>query len=231
MIRVAIADDHPLFREGLRQAMSIHPEIRIVGEAADGDEALKVCARERPDVLLLDLKMPRCNGFVVLEQIFRVARSTHVLVVSGQPPEIEERILAAGARGFISKSSLLAATVVKAVRAVAAGEIWATRVGISRALRTAPPAKGKGNRTGRGKDVRKPETSPARKPVLTPREREVLGLIEQGLRNREIAQRTGISEFTIGSHVAKITRKLGVRSRAEAALLWRRCGPDNLPRV
>ena len=219
MIRVAVADDHPIFREGLSQAVSIDPEIRIVGEAADGDEALTLCAEQKPDVLLLDLKMPRCNGFVVLEQIFRVAPATAVLVVSGQPaPDLEERLLAAGARGFLAKSDLRAAMVVKAVRAVAAGEIWASRVSVSKVLSTAPAPV----------TVRREAPEPPRSlrwPVLTEREQEVLSLIAQGLRNREIAERTGISEFTIGTHVAKLTRKLGVRSRAQAALLWRRYGP------
>jgi DNA-binding NarL/FixJ family response regulator len=219
VIRVAIADDHPIFREALRLAVALDPEIQIIGEAGDGNKALKLCSRERPDVLLLDLKMPRCNGFVVLEQIFRVAPSTRVLVVTAQHgAELEERLLVAGARGYIAKGSLLASTVNKAIRAVAAGEIWATRVGISRVLASAKPVK----------DRRRHAPPPAR-PLLTAREAEVLGLIQQGLRNREIAGRTGVSEFTIGTHVAKITRKLGVRSRAEAALLWRRGSPANLP--
>jgi two-component system nitrate/nitrite response regulator NarL len=218
LIRVVIADDHPVFREGLRQAVSIDAEIRIVGEADDGDEALAQCGQHRPDVLLLDLKMPRCNGFIVLEQIFRVAPSTSVLVVSGQPQaDLEEKLLAAGARGYLAKSGLQAVTVLKAVRAVASGEIWASRVAVSRVLSSAPVRR----------DAPEPP-GPPRWPVLTAREQEVLGLIEQGLRNREIARRTGISEFTIGTHVANLTRKLGVRSRAEAAVLWRRYGPGSV---
>lgn len=206
MIRVAIADDHPLFREGLRRALSLMRDFALAGEASDGQEALDVCRREQPDILLVDLTMPRCDGFAVLEQLFRVSPSTRAIVLTAHPVRgFEERSLAAGASGFLPKDSSLE-TISKAIRTVMKGEVWATRVGACNVLS---------------------ESSRLRGPLsllasLTPREEEILSLLAQGLRNAEIARRTRISERTIGTHVTNLTQKLGVRSRVEAALLWRR---------
>ncbi len=206
MIRVVIADDHPLFREGLRRALSVMRDFTLAGEASDGQEALQVCRRERPDILLVDLTMPRCDGFAVLEQLHRVSPFTRAIVLTAHPVRgFEEKSLAAGAAGFLPKDSSLE-TIGKAIRAVMAGQVWATRVGASNVLA---------------------ESSRYRGPLsmlasLTSREEEILSLLAQGLRNAEIAQRTHISERTIGTHVTNLTQKLGVRSRVEAALLWRR---------
>jgi two-component system NarL family response regulator len=206
VIRVAIADDHPLFREGLRRALSLMRDFALAGEASDGQEALDVCRRVQPDILLVDLTMPRCDGFAVLEQLFRVSPSTRAIVLTAHPVRgFEESSLAAGASGFLPKDSSLE-TISKAIRTVMRGEVWATRVGAGNVLS---------------------ESSRLRGPLsllasLTPREKEILSLLAQGLRNAEIARRTQISERTIGTHVTNLTQKLGVRSRVEAALLWRR---------
>jgi two-component system NarL family response regulator len=206
VIRVVIADDHPLFREGLRRALSLMRDFALAGEASDGQEALQVCQREEPDVLLVDLTMPRCDGFAVLEQLSRVSPDTRAIVLTAHPIRgFEERSLAAGAAGFLPKDSSVE-TIEKAIRAVMAGEVWATRVGACNVLA---------------------DSSDSRGPLsllssLTSREEEILSLLAQGLRNAEIARRTHISERTIGTHVTNLTQKLGVRSRVEAALLWRR---------
>ncbi len=202
MIRIVVADDHSLFRDGLRQALSVEADLQLVGEASDGPEALKMCARETPDLLLLDLTMPRCDGFGVLEQLPRVSPGTRALVLSVHyEREFEEKSLSCGARGFLHKDSSVA-TILKAVRAVASGEVWVSRRGTSHVFSVRDPAQ--------PYDVLG---------SLTVREREILGLLGRGMRNREIAREMGLSEKTIATHVARLIGKLGVRGRVEAALL------------
>lgn len=209
MIRIAVADDHPLFREGLRKALSMGADLQLVGEAADGQQALDLCASEKPDVLVLDLTMPRCDGFGVLEQLQRVSPTTRVLVLTvHMEREFEERSLASGARGFLQKNSSVP-TILKAVRAIFSGRLWASRQSTSRVLSS----------TGT-----EGEWDPFES--LTAREKEILDFLRQGLRNREIAGQTGLSEKTIATHIASLVAKLGVRSRVEAALLARRRGSD-----
>jgi len=209
MIRIAVADDHPLFREGLRKALSVGADLQLVGEASDGRQALALCAQERPDVLVLDLTMPHCDGFAVLKQMAEVSPSTRTLVLTVHlEREFEEKSLSSGARGFLQKDSSVA-TILAAVRAVAAGGVWANRQTTARILRSGGNAQSTGNPLDR----------------LTAREREILDFLCQGLRNREIAQRTGVSEKTVASHVASLIVKLGVGSRVEAALLARRHAP------
>lgn len=202
MIRVALADDHPLFREGLRKALSISSDFTLVGEAGDGEAALELCRKETPDVLILDVSMPRCDGFGVLGQLARVSPRTRAIVLTVHlEREIEERALSGGARGFLQKDSS-ARTIVRAVHAVFDGEVWASRFASSRVLASAGP------RTALD--------------TLTGRENEMLAYLGRGLMNREIADKTGLSEKTVASHIASLVGKLGVRSRLEAAILARR---------
>lgn len=199
MIRIAVADDHPLFREGLRKALSVGTDLVLVGEASDGQAALELCGRVRPDLLILDLTMPRCDGFGVLEQLHRVSPDTRALVLTVHlERKYEDESLAAGAGGFLQKDAPVS-TILKAVRAVAGGQSWASRRSASRVLKNA-------------------ETAGPRE-VLTSREREVLALLGRGLKNQEIARQIGLSQKTVATHVGSLLAKLGVRSRVEAALL------------
>jgi DNA-binding NarL/FixJ family response regulator len=210
VIRIAIADDHPMFREGLRNALSVAADLQVVGEASDGQAALELCARERPDVLMLDLTMPRCDGFGVLEQLHRATPATRALVLTmHMERRFEERSLTAGASGFLRKDSPVS-TILRAVRAVASGEtVWASRRSAFQVLS-------------------RPATPTPVEPlsVLTSREREILVLLGRGRRNREIAEETGLSEKTVATHVASVLGKLGLRSRVEAALLASRRAAD-----
>jgi len=207
-----VADDHPLFREGLRKAISTEPTLLLVGEASDGQEALALCARETPRVLLLDIAMPRCDGYGVLEQLSRVSPETRALIITAHAERaFEEKALAKGAAGFVQKDASVS-SILQAIRAVAQGEVWASRAASFRMLRR-HDSRGEDRLFGR----------------LTAREREILGLLGQGLRSRQIAVRTGLSERTVAVHVSNLIQKLGVRSRVEAALLARQyadLGPE-----
>jgi len=207
-----VADDHPLFREGLRRAISTEPTLLLVGEASDGQEALVLCGREKPRVLLLDIAMPRCDGYGGLEQLSRVSPDTRALIITAYAERaFEEKALAAGAAGFVQKDVSIS-TILQAIRAVARGEVWASRAASFRVLR--------------GRDSSAEDRVFGR---LTAREREILGLLGQGLRSREIAVRAGLSERTVSVHVGNLIQKLGVRSRVEAALLARQyadLGPE-----
>ena len=211
-LRVAVADDHPLFREGLRKAISTEPTLLLVGEASDGQEALVLCGREKPRVLLLDIAMPRCDGYGVLEQLSRVSPDTRALIITAYAERaFEEKALAAGAAGFVQKDASIS-TILQAIGAVARGEVWASRAASFRVLRR--------------RDSSAEDRVFGR---LTAREREILGLLGQGLRSREIAVRTGLSERTVSVHVGNLIQKLGVHSRVEAALLARQyadLGPE-----
>jgi DNA-binding NarL/FixJ family response regulator len=199
VIRIAVADDHPLFREGLRKALSVGTDLVLVGEASDGQAALELCGREQPDLLILDLTMPRCDGFGVLEQLHRVSPDTRALVLTVHlERRYEEESIAAGAGGFLQKDAPVS-TILKAVRAVASGQSWASRRSASLVLQNSDTA--------------------GPREVLTSREREVLALLGQGLKNQEIAAKINLSQKTVATHIGSLIAKLGVRSRVEAALL------------
>jgi DNA-binding NarL/FixJ family response regulator len=211
VIRVAIADDHPLFREGLRKALAMGSDFEVVGEASDGRAALKLCAEQQPDILMLDLTMPLCDGFGVLDQLARTGAKTLAIVLTVHLERaFEERALRLGARGFLQKDSSVD-SILKAIRAVASGQVWGSRRAFSTvfagsAPRPADPLDG-----------------------LTQREREILNYLGRGMMNREIATNTGLSEKTVATHVAALIGKLGVRGRVEAALIARRAnvaGPE-----
>lgn len=201
MIRIAIADDHPLFREGLRKALSVGSEMCLVEEASNGEEALTACARSKPDILLLDLTMPLRNGFSVLRELPRVSPGTRVLILTvHNERDFEERALRYGALGFLQKDSSVS-TILQAIRAVASGQTWATRAATAHVLDSRSPAEGK---TG--------------EEWLTPRDRQFLLMLAQGLKNREMAFKLGLSEKTVTSHLSRLVEKLNVRGRVELAL-------------
>jgi len=203
-IRIVIADDHPLFREALRGVLAGSSGLLVVGEAADGQEALALCAREKPDLLLLDAVMPRVGGYEVLERLPNVSPQTRVLVFTGYlERKPEEKALALGAKGFLGKDAP-AAVILRAVRAVGNGEVWATRHETEKLL-------------GRVRSAEEGRLFGA----LTPREREILGMLGRGWGTKAIASRTKLSEKTVSVHVSRVIEKLGVRSRIQAALLAR----------
>jgi DNA-binding NarL/FixJ family response regulator len=199
-IRVVLADDHALVREGTAELLERAGGIDVVGQAADGVEALALVSAMRPDVLLLDLAMPGLDGLEVTRRALAISPATRVVALTAH--EEQPYVLAmlqAGASGYLSKSSRGRA-VVQAVRAVAAGEtVFSPAIGrgVTRS------ALGEG-----GPDV-----------PLTPRERDVLFAAARGLGNKQIAVELGMSARTVQTHLTSVFAKLGVSSRTEAVLL------------
>jgi two-component system, NarL family, nitrate/nitrite response regulator NarL len=209
VIRVVIADDHPIVRDGLCKLLEGEPGFEVVGRAADGQEALALVVKRKPDVLLLDLAMPRMAGFDVLREL--QAQGIHVRPVVLTAALEQGRTLEAlklGARGIVLKE---AATelLFKAIRCVMRGEFWIGREGVHSliAALTQPETRPA------------PERSPSPASRITPRERDIVAAIVAGLSNKEIAQRYSLSEQTVKHHLSNVFDKLGVSTRLELALL------------
>jgi DNA-binding NarL/FixJ family response regulator len=203
-IRVLIADDHPMVRQGLRVFLELEPDLEVVGEASDGAEAAALTAELLPDVVLLDLVMPGVDGLSALETLAEHGLADRALVVTSFG-EYRSALpaLRAGARGYISKD-VDPAALATAVRAVAAGHVL---LGPQVAEALVAQAVGSGSVVGS-----------AQGPQLTAREREVLEHIAAGRSNREIARSLKLAEKTVKTHVSNILMKLGVADRTQAAL-------------
>ena len=203
-IRVLIADDHPMVRQGLRVFLELEPDLEVVGEASDGAEAAALTAELLPDVVLLDLVMPGVDGLSALETLAEHGLADRALVVTSFG-EYRSALpaLRAGARGYISKD-VDPAALATAVRAVAAGHVL---LGPQVAEALVAQAVGSGSVAGS-----------AQGPQLTAREREVLEHIAAGRSNREIARSLKLAEKTVKTHVSNILMKLGVADRTQAAL-------------
>lgn len=195
-IRVLIADDHPVVRSGVRGFLSDHADIAVVGEAENGEEALCLVESLKPDVLLMDLKMPGITAEEVMcaLQARPAAPAVLILTAFGEP-EYVRSMLQAGAHGYLLKEAD-PETVVDALRAVAAGVTW---VG---------PKLLDGLVNGEAEEIER----------LTVREREVIALVGQGLNNHRIAEKIGIRERTVRFHLENLMNKLGVKNRVEAVL-------------
>ncbi|KAB7741898.1 response regulator [Nostocoides sp. F2B08] len=203
MIRVVIAEDHALVREGLTVLLELQDDIGVVGEAADGVQAIDAVARLRPDVLVLDIQMPRLDGIEVTRRLAATQTETAILILTTfDRDEYVFRALEAGAAGFLLKD-VPRTQLVHAVRVVAAGdELLApsvTRRLVERFMRT-PAATGLLN-------------------GLTEREQSVLRLVGRGLSNAEIARDLVIGEVTVKSHLSSIFAKCDLRDRAQAVVL------------
>ncbi len=207
-IRILIADDHAIFRDGLRRLLEADPGLRVVGEAADGIEAVKLALKLQPDILLLDLAMPRQTGLDTLPELAGACPNlrTIVLTAAVEKPEIITA-LQLGARGVVMKESATQ-TLLKSIRAVMQGEFWVGRDSVSDLVQFLQ----EGIRGPRLKE-------PLRKNFgLTPRELDVVAAIVAGLTNRDVAQKFSISEDTVKHHLTNIFDKLGVSNRLELAL-------------
>src|SRR5574341_771367 len=203
-IRLLIADDHMLFREGVRALLNSAPDMQVVGEAATGAEAMAGAAELLPDVILMDIHMPDLSGIEAARRILRT--SPHIGVIMLTMLEDGDSVFAAmraGARGYILKGADKL-EVLKTIRAVAVGEALFGPA-VARRLMTFFGALGPAPASA----------PPLAFPELTEREREVLGLIAQGYNDAEIAERLTISPKTVGNHISNIFSKLQVADRAQ----------------
>jgi DNA-binding NarL/FixJ family response regulator len=210
-IKVVVADDHTLFREGIRRMLSLEKDILVVGEASRGDEVSRVVERTKPEVLLLDIKMPKGDVVQTLLEVKEKNPATKVLILTAYSED--ENILNAakgGARGYVLKGIDLPA-LLQAIKTVQRGELW-----IDKEMPSADTfeeiARGQMNNL-------RDETYNDAVGSLTRREMEILRLVAEGLTNEEIGKKVFISEKTVKTHLTNIFDKLKVNNRFKAALL------------
>jgi len=200
--RILIVDDHAVVRRGLRAILEAQPGWEVVGEASNGGEAVDLAERLQPDVVILDIAMPVMNGLDTTRRIKAACPRTAVLVFTvADSDELVRDVLAAGARGYLLKSDA-ERLIVAAVDSLAAGRPFLNPIAAERVLEVY---------------LRGPSGVVAHTEPLTPREREVTRAIAEGLTNKEIARRLGISVKTVETHRATLMRKIGARSAVDVA--------------
>ena len=207
-VRLLIADDHPIVRDGLKKLLQLEEDFEVVGEAGDGREVLDKVRELDPDVLLLDLRMPNLDGLGALQALQQVNKRTRVIILTASEDKNEfVQAMKLGCSGIVLKQTA-PDLIVKSIRKVNAGEIWLdshTTAAVMRTFSTGPDDPGGG---GKGR-----ERSP-----LSTREREIVALVAQGYKNKEMAEKMFISEQTVKNHLHNIFDKLGVSDRLELAL-------------
>lgn len=208
-VRIVIADDHPIFRDGLRRLLEADSDFKVIGEASDGAEAVKLARQLKPDILLLDLAMPRHPGLEALRELSTNSGPSGVRVILLTAAAEKNQIVEAlqlGARGVVLKDSATQ-LLLKAIQTVMSGEYWVGRESVSNLvqyLRTLVQSSG--------------EEAKQKKFGLTPRELEIVSAVVAGYSNKEIAEYFKISEDTVKHHLSNVFDKLGVSTRLELAL-------------
>ena len=203
-VRVLIADDHDVVRQGLRTFLELDPELEVVGEAVDGREAVRLAHRLRPEVVLMDLLMPELDGIAATQIIRRELPDTEVVALTSVLEDASVvGAVRAGAIGYLLKDTK-AQELRHAIKAAAAGQVQLSPQAAARLMREV--------------------VAPERPEALSEREVDVLRLLARGLANKEIARHLSIAEKTVKTHVSSILGKLGVQSRTQAALYAGRIG-------
>jgi two-component system, NarL family, nitrate/nitrite response regulator NarL len=219
-IRIVIADDHPIFRDGLCKLLALEDDFEVVAQASDGRQVLDIIQQLEPDILLLDLKMPGLDGLATLQRLQSSKSKTRVIVLTASDDKNEfVQAMKLGTSGIVLKQTATE-LLIKSIRKVHAGEIWLDSHTTAEVIRrfvsaddmpAAPMASAPSSLSPSG--PRERERSP-----LSQREREIVALVAQGFKNKEMAEKMFISEQTVKNHLHNIFDKLGVSDRLELAL-------------
>jgi two-component system, NarL family, nitrate/nitrite response regulator NarL len=211
IIRVLLIEDHAVVRAGLRMLIESQPYLMVVGEAANSADALALATREQPDIILLDLDLGVESGLDLLPGLRAAAGQARVLVLTGmRDAQGHRQAIRRGARGLVHKEQV-PEVLLKAITKVHAGEVWIDRAMLTSVLDEIAVG-----------ETRPANTEAARIVTLTEREREVIALVSEGLKNKQIGMRLSITETTVGHHLTSIFAKLGVENRLEMVLFAHR---------
>jgi two-component system, NarL family, nitrate/nitrite response regulator NarL len=212
-IRIVVADDHPIFRDGLCRLLALEPDFEVVAQAQDGRQVLDVLQQYEPDILLLDLKMPGLDGLATLQKLQTSKHKTRVIVLTASEDKNEfVQAMKLGTSGIVLKQSATD-LLIKSIRKVNAGEIWLdshTTAAVMRQFATGPDDSATA--------VPSSSSRERERSLLSQREREIVALVAQGFKNKEMAEKMFISEQTVKNHLHNIFDKLGVSDRLELAL-------------
>ncbi|HWQ56543.1 MAG TPA: response regulator transcription factor [Bryobacteraceae bacterium] len=207
-IRIVVADDHPIFRDGLCKLLALEEDFHVVAQAQDGKQVLEVLQQFEPDILLLDLKMPGLDGLATLQRLQVTKNKTKVIVLTASEDKNEFiQAMKFGTSGIVLKQTATE-LLIKSIRKVNAGEIWLdshTTAAVMRQFAT-------------NEDLPTAAPPQRERPPLSQREREIVALVAQGFKNKEMAEKMFISEQTVKNHLHNIFDKLGVSDRLELAL-------------
>src|SRR3984957_1946268 len=212
-IRIVVADDHPIFRDGLCKLLALEEDFEVVAQASDGRQVLDVLQQHEPDILLLDLKMPGLDGLATLQRLQAVKNKTRVIVLTASDDKNEfVQAMKLGTSGIVLKQTATE-LLIKSIRKVHAGEIWLDSHTTAAVIRQFVANDEAPVPQQASSSVRERERSP-----LSQREREIVALVAQGFKNKEMAEKMFISEQTVKNHLHNIFDKLGVSDRLELAL-------------
>jgi DNA-binding NarL/FixJ family response regulator len=212
-IRIVVADDHPIFRDGLCRLLALEEDFQVVAQAEDGRQVLEVLQQHEPDILLLDLKMPGLDGLATLQRIQTARGKTRVIVLTASDDKNEfVQAMKLGTSGIVLKQTATD-MLIKSIRKVHAGEIWLDSHTTAAVIRQFVANEDIPQMPSPVNSTRERERSP-----LSQREREIVALVAQGFKNKEMAEKMFISEQTVKNHLHNIFDKLGVSDRLELAL-------------
>ena len=217
-IRIVVADDHPIFRDGLCRLLALEEDFEVVAQAQDGRQVLDVLQQHEPDILLLDLKMPGLDGLATLQRLQIAKNKTRVIVLTASDDKNEfVQAMKLGTSGIVLKQTATE-LLIKSIRKVHAGEIWLDSHTTAAVIRQFV-ANDEAQQPQQSQSIpQAPPTRERERSPLSQREREIVALVAQGFKNKEMAEKMFISEQTVKNHLHNIFDKLGVSDRLELAL-------------